>query len=612
MRPSSHSWKAFRLFLLPFVVLLATLVTFTGCDSALDQEPFSQITPDQFFNTEAEFLAAAAAVYAQLRAVAVDNDGWMNLQTHASDEIMVPTRGPDWGDGGIWRALTQHTWTPTNPKVGAGWTNAQVGIARANGVLSALSSSDFDPTVKNRFDAEVRFLRALYYYTLMDLYGGVPIVVEEESPLASRYATQPIPADAPPQQNTRQEVFDFLLEELTGCTSSNFNASSCVGSPTGLLQNLAVKGDVPWGRATKGAGYALLARLLLNAEIYTGSASAGGIAPGQAMYEGAAAAADWVLNSGQYALENDYYAIFAANNAGSPEIIFPVTHKAAPGLGLNFQMRFLHYNLPIPQTPWNGFTTIAEFYKAYDVAPGADGELGTRDDTSPDARLQQFLVGLQYKQPSAGCAGQDCFGDVNSGVVLARDDQTPLFFSLEIPAIQLDAGLGRAAIESPGARPLKWEIDPATSGSEMGNDFPFFRLAEMYMIKAEAANELGNTGEALMNLNVIRARSGLDPLSGGSQDELRKLILQERGFEFVYEAQRRMDLIRYEFAHGGTPTGAPYTSSADPYAPTFTAPWIFKKDGSQSGQASEPYRVLFPIPSTQLSVNPNLTQNPGY
>ncbi len=611
MRHSLLRTKA-GLSLLAVILVGSLSIANVACDSALDQKPFSQLTPDQFFNTEQEFLSAATAVYAQLRPTFADNDGYLNLSTHTSDEIMVPTRGPDWGDGGIWRDLTQHTWSPTNPKVGSGWTNAQVGIARANGVLTALGSSDFDPDVANQFNAELRLLRAIYYFTLMDLFGNVPIVVEEGGPLGDRYATQPIPPGEPPQQATRREVFDFVLEELTGCTSSSFDVNSCVNSPSGILASLPEIGSVPHGRMTQGAGYALLARMLLNAEIYTGTASASGITPGTEMYAGASAAADWVIDSGAYALEFDFFEVFSAGNQSSPEIILPITHAAQPGLGLNFQMRFLHYNMPIPASPWNGFTTIADFYKGYEVDAGPDGEFGTRDDLSDDIRIRQFLVGQQYNQPAVGCAGQQCFSDVSSGTVLTRDETpTPLVFTLDIPAIQL-SGETKAAIESPGVRLVKWEIDAASSGENMGNDFPLFRLAEMYLIKAEAENELGNTGEAVSLMNMVRDRAGLGPAAGGSQDLVRKLIIQERGYEFVYEATRRQDLIRYEFAHGGSPSGGPYTGSSDPYVPTFTAPWVFKKDGSQSGMQSEGYRVLFPIPTNELSVNPNLQQNPGY
>ena len=611
MRNCYLKTKASRLLAFALVIVLPLTLTLAGCDSQLEEKPFSQITPQQFFQNEEEFVAAATAVYAQLRTSLIFNQ--LDITEHSSDEIMVPTRGPDWGDGGQWRDLTQHNWDATNPLINNAWNDIQVGVARANGVLSSLAPSESIPEAqKAQFAAEVRFLRAWYYYSLMDLYGGVPIVVEEGSELG--FPTQPVDPSNPPPQNTRAEVFDFILQELTGCTSGDFSVGSCIDSPgsNSVLANLPNKGDVPYGRATKGAGYALTARLLLNAEIYTGEASGNGVSPGMAMYEGASAAADWVINSGDYMLADDFFTNFRADNYNSPEIIFAATYKAESGLGFQKMQSLLHYNHPVSATPWNGFTTIAEFYKAFDTAPGPDGEIGTADDVHNDVRGKQFLVGNQYTSPSEGCVGDECFSDPSSDPVTVRGTDTQLNLTLEIPSLQLDGDA--EALEAPGARPLKFEIDPnSTPGMFMGNDFPIFRLSEMYLIKAEAENELNGPAAAQQYINAVRERSDADPITGvEGQDEMRRLILQERGFEFVWELMRRQDLIRYEFAHGGSPTGAPYTSENDPYAPTWTAPWLFKKDGSQEGQASEGFRALFPIPQNQISVNPNLQQNPGY
>jgi hypothetical protein len=611
-----------RLLALGLVLLLPLVAILSGCDSQLEEEPFSQITPEQFFQTEEQFLSAAAAVYSQLRADAFTYEwNYWNLQTHSGDGIMVPTRGPDWGDGGIWRQLTQHTWSNTNPFVSDAWTNGYTGIARANGVLTSLAASDFDEETASQFSSEVRFLRAFYYYSLMDLYGGVPIVLEEGAD--TEFVTQPVSPDNPPPQNSRQEVFDYILSELVGTTSGNLSLSDIENPASGtVLANLPSKADVPYGRATKAAGYTLLARMLLNAEIYTGDASASGISPGQAFYAEAARAAEIVINGengvGTYSLTPDYYDNFRADNfqTGASEIIFPITHTAEDGRGNTFQMRFLHYNTEIAATPWNGYTTIAEFYESFDIDPGPDGEIGTNDDVDNDRRADQFLSGLQFTQPSVNCVGDECFSDPNSEIATPRGSSEQLNLTLEIPGISLgDVSSEVQVIEGSGVRPLKWEIDPNQSAEFSGNDVPIFRLAELYLILAEAENERGNTGAAVSAINEVRERSGVEEYTASDFSSVsvgRQLILQERGYEFLYEAQRRQDLIRYEFAHGESETGAPYTSADDPYAPTFTAPWLFKVDGSQDGQASEGFRALFPIPQTELDLNPNLSQNPGY
>lgn len=579
--------KTSRLLLLPAIAFGLLALVVSGCDSQLEEDPYSDITPDQFYQNESEFVAAVTGVASQLRQL---EDAVLNMQEHSSDEMMVPTRGPDWGDGGIWRDMTQHTWNATHPFPNNAYNALQVGVARANGVLSTLQASETLPDAqRNQFAAEVRFLRALYYFNLMDLFGNVPIVVEEGS--ESGYTTQDeVTPTTPPEQNTRAELFDFILEELTGCTSGNFDIANCIDNPGGAIADLPDKNAVSYGRATQGAGYALLARVLINAEIYTGTLSENNLDPGTAMYEEAAAAADVLLNSPDYSLATDYFANFAANNAGSPEIIFPIPHKADNEAGFIRHNAVLHYNLPLPATPWNGFTTIAEFYNSFE---------------SNDVRQDQFLVGPMYSEPSSGCSGAECYSDTNSEPVTVRGEDTQLEFTVEIPDIQL-GGLGVDVVEGAGARPLKWEIDPNASGANMGNDFPLFRLAEMYLIKAEAENEVNGPAAAKPYLDDLRDRAGADPVPAGlSPDEMRAVILQERGYEMHNEGVRRQDLIRYEFAHGGIPQGYdPYPDNGI-YAPTFTAEWLFKEE-------SDAYRALFPIPEAQCSVNTNLEQNPGY
>jgi len=605
-------------------LLLAVPLVFTACDSQIEEESFDQITPENFFETEEQFTAAVTAVYAQLRNLIF---GPLDISEHTSDEIMVPTRGPDWGDGGIWRDLTQHNFNPDTPQINETFNTMQVGIARANGVLTSLGPSESIPAErKAQFEAEARFLRAYYYWWLMDLFGGVPIVVEEGSDLD--FPTQPVDDDDPPERNSRAEVFNFLLQELTGCTADNFSVNNCIQNPGDgtIINDIAVKGEVPFGRATRGAALALTSRLLLNAEIYTGEVSTGGVSTGSAFYAGAEAAADRVINSGQYQLEN-YFDNFSADNNSSDEIIFAATFESEDGVGFQKQQSVLHYNQPQPTTPWNGFTTIAEFYESYNLEPGPDGEIGTGDDGHPDVRGKTFMIGPQYQSPSSGCFGDECFSDPESGEVLVRGDdpdRPQVNFTLEIPSIRLGdterpEGFPSRTflLEAPGARPLKFELDPSIDGNLMSNDYPLFRLSEMYLNKAEAAAAQGDQGTALSAFNQVHTERGNDALSMGEFTDGTgpfQHILEERGHEFHFESLRRTDLIRYEFAHGGQPVGFEGSNNpdADVYAPTFTGPWLFKKDGSEVGQSSEPFRVLMPIPSDQRSANPNLSQNPGY
>jgi hypothetical protein len=305
------------------------------------------------------------------------------------------------------------------------------------------------------------------------------------------------------------------------------------------------------GRLTKGAADAILASLYLNAQVFTGTVTSAGLQRGTAKWAEAVAACDRIINSGQYSLASNWRSNFTADNYQSPEIIMQVMYLNESGLGLNFLMRALHYSQFTP-SPWNGFATIAETYNAFDPA---------------DQRRVIFLVGpqtnLETGQPVNDRAGNR------------------LVYTPEIKDVT-------NATEGEGVRIVKWPVDPKHVNQDNANDFAIFRLAEIYLIKAEALNELGQTAAAVNLVNTIRARvfSPAKPISAAStQAQLRQLILNERLFELTSEAKRRQDLIR----------GDQYTQR----------PWFNKP-------TTAAFRILMPIPQTQIDTNPLLTQNAGY
>lgn len=601
----TSDWGRFGALLL----ILTLPFAMTACDSQLEQETFGQIEKGQFPSNASEFRSSAAAAYAPLRGFQFAP---LNLSEHSTDETMVPTRGGDWADGGQWRRLTEHEWTATHPDLNGAWGAFQTGISRTNSLLSTIDESQLSDADKARFSAEMRFMRAYYYYWLMDLFGGVPVVVEGGNE-SSEFITQPnVSTENRPAHQTRKKVYDFLLQELVGTTSDNISVSD-VNSPAdgSVLANLSPKADIEYGRANRGAGYALLARLLVNSEVYgieVGGPNGQGIGElgnGPELYEQAAAAANAVINGatnsgltvGSYDLTDDYFTNFAADNQNSSEIIFAATYNAKAGQGFLVQQAMLHYNHPTKAGAWNGFTTIADFYNSFENVP------------NNEVRQDQFMEGPQYEQPSDGCHGDNCFSDPSSDPVTARNSDKQINFTPEIPSLILEGDT--KALEEPGARPVKFELDPNAQGANMGNDFPHLRLAEMYLIKAEALTAANGAATAAARdaFNMVRTRSGAAALSGTpSESRMQQLILQERGFEFHFEMLRRQDQIRYEFAHGGTPVGFENSDNPDAnrYAPTFTGPWEFKES------ASDDFRALFPLPENQLSVNPKLEQNPGY
>ena len=503
---------------LALALVPGALAVVQGCTD-LTETPTSSITPNNFYRNADEVLGAVAGVYAQLRSTMW---GYYNLSQVTTDENIVPTRGQDWYDNGRWLEIFRHKWGPNTASglddIAGTWNDLYAGVARANVVIEALGKV----TVPDQdiIKAEVRTLRAFYYYLLMDFFGGVPLVTTTEV--------------KPRAQASRAEVFAFIEKEL---------------NETRLVLPDRWPSSA-YGRMTKGAANAILAGLYLNAQVFSGTVSASGLQPGAAKWAEAAAAADRVINSGVYTLAPVQASNFTATNRNSPENILVVRHVAQDGLGLTFIMRGIHYNQLSP-SPWNGFATLAETYNAFDAA---------------DERRKAFLVGPQF--------------ELTTGQPVKDRAGNPLVYTVDIRNPE-------QATEGEGARIVKFAPDPARVGGDNGNDYPYFRLAEMYLIKAEALNEQGQTAAAVPLVNQVRARnfSPAKPVAANaSQAELRDLIRKERLFELVAEAKRRQDLIR---------------------AGRYTAPWQFKA-------ASEPYRILFPIPQNQIEINPLLKQNPGY
>ena len=526
--------RLFRARALGALAVAAPALAIGGCTD-LSVDPYSQIPADQFFQTEEEVNAALAPIYAQLRD-ALTNVNWHALSQVSSDENIIPTRGTDWGDQGEPLQIHLHTWTAQHSWLNATWNGASTGIARANGVLAALENTEIPN--KDAVVAEARALRAFYYYLLLDLYGRAPIIGDEEG----EFLPDP---NNPPPANTRAELFAFVTSELEAVQAQ---------LPPVQAQTGRLGADVANG---------ILANLYLNAEVYGGEVTAGGLQRGPQQWQAAFDKADALIKSGRYQLADDYFSVFAVDNQSNPEHIMVVQHLDEQGLGVSFVNRALHYN-STQVGAWNGFSTLSETYSQFEGDPRQAGFL-----IGPQNNL---ITGEPAFERGEGAPRLDFTRDFTSRIDRSTED----IFN---------------ASENAGIRPYKFPADPDETNGNHGNDYPFFRLGEMYLIRAEAAFELGNAGQALSDINTIRTRAGADPLD--SVD--RAAILRERLLELNWEARRRQDLIRAnESITFGTGGGN-----------LFTRGWQYKSP-------SQPYRVVFPIPQPQLNANPELTQNDGY
>jgi hypothetical protein len=507
--------KMNRLILITVVASAALVLS--GCD--LSPETFDTISPEEFYQTEDEFRAAVVPVYNQLGSIS-QGQYWWNSEV-STDEAIVPTRGQDWDDNGVWRRLHTQSWTPTDPAAGSAWSGAYTGVARANTVLSNLEQSTLDESTLNEFAAEVRTLRAFFYYTLMDLFGGVPIVT---APAAD--------PDNPPSDTTRRAVFNFVETELKES-----------------LPNLPLeRSGANTGRVTKGAARAILANMYLNAEVFKGEVTESGLQRAEPMYTEAVAEVDAIIDSGVYSLADNFFQNFALDNHTSPEVIFAKQNVEEGGPGLGYHFKVLHYN-QWPTGCCNGLATLPGSYDTF-----------SDDDLRKDMFLEGRARNLYTDEPAFNREGD------------------PLIFTKEVPLT--------GASEGAGIRPMKWPVNPNNTTGSFKNDYAFFRLAEMYMIKAEALWRMnGPNQESVDLMNRVRERAfdPDQPIDAGDLSE--EFFLNERTREFHSEAKRRQDLIRF----------GKFTSEI----------WAHKEE-------SEPYRVLFPVPQSELDSNPNLTQNPGY
>jgi len=518
--------------------LTALLLGSVQACTKLDEVPKSDISPGTFFNNEAEALAGLSGVYAQLRGAFPGYCcAYYALSEISTDEMVVPTRGQDWYDNGRWLEIHRQTWTATSPStlqdINSAWVNSFTGIANANLALSALQSRlIMDSTKQAGIIAELRALRAYNYYQLMDLFGGVPVVTTTD--VAQR------------ERASRDSVFKFVEAEL-------LDARRDLPKTRDAANN---------GRFTKGAVDAILASMYINAGVFTKDAggfsataynSCAGItvAGGLNACQAAKDRADSTILSGVYQLADSSVKNFRADNSLSPENIFVVKFAPRDGYGFPILQATLHYN-QFSTTPWNGFSTLAQTYQAF--------------DTLNDKRVKMFLVGPQFNIETGDtvCIRPGC-----------AKGAPRLVFTPSIADVQ-------AATEGEGVRIYKWPYDPNHVAQNNGNDFAYYRLAEMYLIKAEAELD-GATGTPtpLALVQAVRARSfTADTLSAVSLP----VILRERLFELTFETKRRQDLIRFG---------------------QYTAPWQYKSAGTDR-------LTLMPIPQSQIDVNPKLVQNQGY
>ena len=529
-----------KYFFLPCLVLM--LSGCTDLEETLNGTVTEDITVAGVPISEPEPVPASGpldAAYGELRGAGTANHGgYYSVQELTSDEMLIGAKGGDWFDGGILIELHRHTYTPGHAFVNNTWVGTYNAINTCNELIAG--SLDADNM------AQARVLRAYYYRRLLDLYGNVKIVTQSG-------------VDAP--QSPRGEVFDFVESEILDALSI-----SAVTAGMDLSGSALSTDNSNAFKINLYGALGILSRLYLNAEVWKGTA----------MYDEAAIAAGYIIDMGPYTLCGDgctvknlgkregvptdpdelegYAAVFAPNNYGNPEHIFSVYYNEAAAGGMNFAMMNLHYSSQFTWNfdaqPWNGYSTLEEFYNSYDDA---------------DVRkANNFIVGPQID--FSGSAVLDYASD---------DDDIQLNYTPSIN--ELTPNHFREA----GARAGKFSFKQF-GRPDMDNDYPIIRLGQVYLMRAEAlARAAGDWSLALNDVNEIRKRAKVGEYASIDADE----FLAERGREMYQEAERRTDLIRFG---------------------KYNDAWWEKP-------ASAAHTTLFPIPQDQINAaGGTLSQNPGY
>jgi starch-binding outer membrane protein, SusD/RagB family len=501
----------------PKMLLIAGfLLAFSNSCTNLDEELYSTVTFDNFFKSDEEFISALGAAYSSLIGVMGSHNATWSIQEVSSDELIIPQRGGDWFDGGQWLRMFRHEYTANEESFNNSWGQLFGGVSACNRLIEQFSGIQGERA--KAFVSELRAVRALFYYWLMDLFGNVPLVTSFAA------------ADASPTTATRAAIYAFIEKELT---ESIPNLTADVTGTT-------------YARMTKHAANSLLAKLYINAQRYTGTAQ----------WDKAIAAADAVINSGKYSLEDNFFRNFLTENSGSKENIFAIPYDKVFAGGFNFAQMSLHYEsqktFNLTDQPWNGYCTVQEFYESFEAN---------------DVRRRSFLAGPQFS--SAGRRLEDGGAESND------PDGKPLTFTPEMNEHFPNC------LRQAGARIGKFEYASGAVPS-LSNDFPIFRLADIMLIKAEALwRKNAGDATALAIVNQIRTRASVAPLTSLTADNL----LAERGREMFAEGWRRQDLIRFD---------------------KYTAARRFKPADAKN------CLDIFPIPLPQLNANKNLKQNPCY
>lgn len=627
-----------------FIVLTVFLgLTATSCIDDLNTSPIDDevVTSESIYNTPEEYRQVLAKLYAGFSTTGQQGPaGNADIQgidegfssyvrqyfTHQENPTDLAIIG--WGDEGL-PDFNTISWTASNDFVMGMYSRIYYTIAMANEFIR--NAEGREEAVIQEYMAEARFIRALSYWHALDLFGGnIPFATEDNEVGAE-----------PPQRTNANDLFDFIESELLEIES-----------------DIIAQGQNEYGRADRAAVWMLLSKLYLNAEVYIE----------EDRYDDVITYTENIIDDGAYQLHDNYQELFLADNHLADGIIFPITfdgvnttsyggttfiaHAAVGGnmnaadFGLNggwggyrtlpqFVEKFEGEDYSGYQTPNSGGDDVLYVPGGYQGASGYGGDwtpldAGTLVSENNDGVYSGYVyfeAGAEFKFTEGDWGSQEYSNDndemvaggggnfsvAEGGLYFFMVDTNELEYSANVSVNPDDAramfftdGQTKEVTDpgtfSEGYTITKWKniTSDGSAGKDLefvDIDFPMFRLADAYLMYAEATARGaagGDVNKAVTLVNDLRFRAYGDNSGDiAAQDITPEFILDERARELYWEGHRRTDLIRY-----GLFTSGDYV-------------WAWK-GGTQEGEAVDDYFNIYPIPSSDVNANPNLTQNPGY
>lgn len=526
------------------IVLCLSLIFMNAC-TKLDEDIYSTIATEKTELTEEDIQNLVAPVHASLRTLYWGWDGLFDIYEESSDLIMTPLRiGVGWGD--YYVAMHKHQFNPNISHFYGLWINAYKGIGGANAIL------DLDNPATAKFVPEMRAMRALFYYFLLDNFRNVPLVT-----------TQDLPAGFLPEQAAPQEVFDFIVSELDA-----------------VKEDLA-ESKTNFGHMNKYAANMLLAKMYLNYNAWFGTND-------NNYYEKALVELDEVLAAG-YSLSPNYEGPFKADISSDPEVIFGIPYDITYGSGNYLSNKAFHANsaqtFDLSAAPWNGNGAISQFIDTYDEDDerfektwlmGPQYDFNGRPimvDGTPFVYTKE-VTSIDGATPNQGARFRKY--EVVSGNVGTYGDDVPLFRLSDAYFMKAECLLRLGRDEQTAAELVTQVRQRAFK------QHPEKAIRTVAQLKGGSVYQYGHYENGAWKT-----------VEGGEDIELGGL-LDDLAWEFVGEHHRRQDLIRFKLTSG---------------TPVYLGKSWFCKDAE--GTASS-YKLIFPIHQEFINSNVKLVQNGGY